>query len=145
MFNIFYDQLSCLICCKYQWCSRDRYLQDRDRDLVKIPRRDRDFIKKLQDRDLKIETETRDIKICAFRRNSFNKCRHHFWPEFFLISDFFPTCFGCLLHASTTKISLNYGNFNLFLHFQVFTEHLEHPAYPPLILCDIIVCQSFYA
>jgi len=28
-----------------QWCSRDRNLRDRDRDLVQISRGDRDFIK----------------------------------------------------------------------------------------------------
>jgi len=45
--------------CNLQWCRRDRNL--RDRDLVKISRRDRDFIKNS-------ETETRDFKICAFCR-----------------------------------------------------------------------------
>jgi len=39
-----------------QWCSRDRNL--RDRDLVKISRRDRDFIQNSETRDLKFETET---------------------------------------------------------------------------------------
>jgi len=29
----------------WQWCSGDRNLLDRERDLVKISRRDRDFIK----------------------------------------------------------------------------------------------------
>jgi len=54
-----------------QWCSRDRNLQNRDRDLVKISRRDWDFIKnsETQSRDLKCETETRGFKICAFCRN----------------------------------------------------------------------------
>ena len=46
----------------YQWCSRDRNL--RDRDLVKISRRDRDFIK---------NSETRDFKICAFCRIFFRR------------------------------------------------------------------------
>ena len=47
-----------------QWCSRDRNLRDRDgdRDLVRISRRGRDFIKNS-------ETKTRDFKICAFCRN----------------------------------------------------------------------------
>jgi len=62
--------------CKDQWCSRDRNL--RDRDMVKISRRDRDFIKNSETRDLKFETW--DIKICAFCRNFSKKCRHHFWP-----------------------------------------------------------------
>jgi len=57
----------------YQWSSRDRNL--RDRDLVKISRRelDRDFFKnsetETKTQDLKFETETRDFKICAFCRN----------------------------------------------------------------------------
>jgi len=40
-----------------------------DRDLVKISRGDRDFIK---------NSETRDFKICAFCRDFLNKCRHPF-------------------------------------------------------------------
>ena len=57
----------CKLC--NQWCSRDRNLLDRD--LVKISRRDRDFIKnsETETRYLKFETETRDFKICAFCRN----------------------------------------------------------------------------
>jgi len=71
---------------RQQWCNRDRNLWDRDRDLVKISRRDRDFIKnsetETETRDLKFETETEtlDFKICAFCRNFSKKCRHHFWP-----------------------------------------------------------------
>jgi len=58
---------------KEQWCSRDCQL--RDRDLVKISRRDRDrdFIKNS-------ETETRDFKICVFCGHFSKKFRHHFWP-----------------------------------------------------------------
>jgi len=60
--------------------SPDRNLQNRERDLVKISRRDRDFIKNSETRDLKFdtETETRDFKICAFCRSFSKKCRHHF-------------------------------------------------------------------
>jgi len=101
-----------LYCCFwhfYQWCSQDRNLQDRD--LVKISRRDRDFIKnsETKNRDLKFKTETRDIKICAFfqKKNVVITSDLHF-----LISGIFPTCFGCFLPANTTnKKSLNYRNF----------------------------------
>jgi len=66
-----FDRSPYMTCCIQQWCSRDRNL--RDRDLVKISRRDRDFIKNS-------ETETRDFKICAFCRNFSKKFCHHFWP-----------------------------------------------------------------
>jgi len=55
------------------WCSRDRNLRDRD------------------------------FKVCAFCRNSFKKCCHHFWLEFFSNFWRFPTCFGCFLPANTTN------------------------------------------
>jgi len=87
-----------------QWCSRDRNF--RDWDLVKISRRDRDFIKKS-------ENETRDLKLRprpTLETSNFahfaefnQKCRHHFWLEFFFISGIFPTCFGCFLPANTTN------------------------------------------
>jgi len=29
-----------------------------------------------------------------------------------------------------------------FIHFQVFTEYLEHPEYPPLVhLLNVVVCK----
>jgi len=46
-----------------QWCSQDRNLRDRDRDLAQISRRDRDrdFVKKNETETWKLETETRDL------------------------------------------------------------------------------------
>ena len=51
--------------CNFQWCSRDRNLRDRDRDLAQISRRDRDFVIKAETKTetetWKFETETRDL------------------------------------------------------------------------------------
>ena len=89
-----------------QWCSRDRKLWDRD--LVKISRRDRDFIKNVETRDLKFET-SKFVHFAELKK----KCRRHFWRQFFPISGIFPKCFGCFLPASTTnKKFLNCRNFN---------------------------------
>jgi len=57
---------------------------DTHQDLVKISRRDRDLIKNSEALDLNFETETRNFKICAFCRNFFKTCCHHFWLELFL-------------------------------------------------------------
>jgi len=90
----------------HQWCSRDRNLRDRDRDLVKISCRDRDSRLEIRDRDW-------DFKICAFCRNFVKNCRHPFWLQFFKIYGIFPTYLGCFLPANTkNKKSLNDRNFN---------------------------------
>jgi len=44
-----------------QWCSRDRNLWDRDRDLAQISRRDQDFVMQAETETWKFETETRDL------------------------------------------------------------------------------------
>ena len=81
-------------------------MRSRDRDLVKISRRDRDFIKNS-------ETETRDFKICAFCRNFLKNVVIPSDFNFFQISDIFPTCFGCFLPVNTTNNkSLKYRNFH---------------------------------
>ena len=98
----------------HQWCGPDRNL--RDRDLVEISRRDRDFIKNLETetRDFKFKTvtETRNFKICAFCRIKKNVIITSDL-NFFQISGIFPKCFDCFLVANTTnKKSLNYRSFN---------------------------------
>ena len=93
-----------------QWCSRDCNL--RDRDLVKISRRYRDFIKNSETPDLKFETETRDFKICTFCPEFLKKCRHYFWLAFFSNFWHFPDIFWLFLSCKYNKQKLlNYKNF----------------------------------
>jgi len=94
-----------------QWCSRDRNLQGWDRDLVKILRRDRDFIKNFETETWSSRLET--SKLVHFAE-VFQKCVAMTSDlNFFQISGIFPSCFGCFLPERTTnKKSLNYWNFN---------------------------------
>ena len=86
-----------------QWCSLDRNVRHRHRDLVKTSRP-------------RLHHRLRDFKICAFCRNLFKTCCHHFWVEFFSNLRHFPTCFGGFLPANATNNkSANYRN--LLNHF----------------------------
>ena len=92
--------------------------------------RDRDFIKISKTRDLKLETETRDFKICAFCRIFFKKRVIASDLKFLQISDIFPTWFSYFLPANATnKKSLNYRNFNRLFFCNIQSRDLK-PSRP---------------
>jgi len=94
-----------------QWCSHDRNLQDRD--LVKILRRDRDFIKNSETETWSSRPRIETSKFVHFAEFFLKDVVITSESNFFHISGIFPTCFGCFLPANTTnKTSLNYRNFN---------------------------------